>query len=211
MKRLYSIIVVLILTASFAVAQVTTERCFHLDKVQFLQQKQDFWRSHRLFSTAARESGAAGGYYNLTELQYGFGLSEVDVPYSNHYLGITTVNGWKFSNGLALGGGIGYHQYNEGYGVPLYGDIRWFLGKDRVKFFVAGSGGMITNFENFKEYSALFFNPAAGLIVPLAQGLHLSFSAGLLTQYTRHYFDDPQITGYRDSYVNMKLGLLFGK
>ncbi len=54
MKRLYTILIVLLLTAPFAAAQITTERCFHLDKVQFLQHKQDFWRSHKLFSTAQR-------------------------------------------------------------------------------------------------------------------------------------------------------------
>ncbi len=54
MKRLYTILVVLILTASYAGAQIVTERCWHLDKVQFLQHKQDFWRSHKLFSTTAQ-------------------------------------------------------------------------------------------------------------------------------------------------------------
>ena len=111
MKRLYTILIILMLTAPFAVAQVTTERCFHLDKVQFLQQRQDFWRSHKLFSTAARgTSGITGGYYNLTELQYGFGLAITNTPYSNHYAGITTVNGYRLANGLALGVGVGYYQ-----------------------------------------------------------------------------------------------------
>ncbi len=54
MKRLYTIIAVLILTASYAGAQIVTERCWHLDKVQFLQHKQDFWRSHKLYSTSAQ-------------------------------------------------------------------------------------------------------------------------------------------------------------
>jgi hypothetical protein len=211
MKRLSTIIVALILTASFATAQVTTERCFHLDKVQFLQHKQNFWRSHRLFSTAEQEESAiTGGYYNLTELQYGFGLGLTDVPYSDHYAGITTVNGFLFDGGLALGVGVGYQQYNDGYGIPLYGDIRYFMGKQRVKFFVAIPGGFLMNLENFKDYSRIFANPSAGLIVPLAKSLHLSFSAGLFTQFDRGYFTH-EGDGYRDSFVNMKLGLLFGK
>jgi hypothetical protein len=210
MKRLYIILIAVLLTGTFAAAQITTERCFHLDKVQFLQHKQDFWRSHKLFSTAAKEGPTiTGGYYNLTELQYGFGLGVINDPYSHHYAGITTVNGYRFGNGIALGIGAGYHQYNEGYGVPIYGDARWFLGKQRVKFFVAGSGGFMMNFENFKDYSRVFVNPAAGLIVPLTKSLHLSFSAGLFTQWDRGLFNDPG--GYRDSFVNMKLGLLFGK
>jgi hypothetical protein len=211
MKRLYSIFVVLILTAHFVAAQVTTERCFHLDKVQFIQQKQDFWRGHVLYSTSERPLEAlGGGFYNLTELQYGFGLGLVDVPYSNHYLGITTVNGYHFSGGLALGVGVGYQQYNDGYGIPLYGDIRYFMGKQRVKFFLAIPGGFILNIENFKDYSRIFANPSIGLIVPLAKNLHLSFSSGLLTQFDRGYFTH-EGDGYRDSFINMRLGLLFGK
>ena len=211
MKRLYSIIVISVLTASFATAQVVTERCFHLDKIQFLQQRQDFWRSQKLFSTAARgTSEVRGGYYNLTELQYGFGLGLVNVPYSNHYAGITTINGYRFSGGLALGVGVGYQQYNDGYGIPLYGDIRYFMGKQRVKFFLAIPGGFLLNFENFKDYSRIFANPSAGLIVPLTANLHLSFSAGLFTQFDRGYYTHVG-DGYRDSFINMRLGLLFGK
>ncbi len=132
------------------------------------------------------------------------------MPYSNHYAGITTVNGFRFGGGLALGAGVGYQQYNDGYGIPLYGDIRYFMGKQRVKFFVAIPGGFLLNFENFKDYSRIFANPSAGMIVPLTKSLHLSFSAGLFTQFDRGYYTHVG-DGYRDSFVNMKLGLLFGK
>jgi len=206
MKRLYTILIVLALSASYAVAQVVTERCWHLDKVQFLQHKQDFWRSHALYSTSSRSySAISGGYYNLTELQYGFGLGVIDVPFSNHYAGISTINGYRFGSGLALGVGVGYNQYNDGYTVPLFADIRYFMGSQRVKFFVAVPGGFFVNFDNFEEYSRVFGNPSLGLIVPIAKSLHLSFSAGLLTQY---YISKPR---NRDSFINMRLGLLFGK
>jgi hypothetical protein len=206
MKRLYTLIVVLILTASYAAGQVVTERCWHLDKVQFLQHKQDFWRSHKMFSTTARPYAAVtGGYYNLTEVQYGFGLSLVNVPYSHHFGGISTINGYRFGNGLALGVGLGYNKYNDGYAVPVYGDIRYFMGKERVKFFIAVPGGFFLNFENMTDYSRVFGNPSLGLTVPLAKNTQLSFSTGLLTQYT---ISKPH---NRDSFINMRLGLLFGK
>lgn len=213
MKRLYTVLAALIFAASFAGAQVVTERCWHLDKVQFLQHKQDFWRTHKLYSTSAQPfSVITGGYYNLTEIQYGFGLAGTEPPFSHHFAGITTVNGWRFGNGLALGVGVGYYSYNDGYGLPLYGDIRYFMGSQRVKFFVAGSGGFLMNFEDFKDFSRVFVNPAAGLIVPLAKNMQLSFSAGLLTQYNRSYFEMTDPWGrYRDSFITMKLGLIFGK
>jgi hypothetical protein len=218
MKRLYSIIVLLILTSSFAVAQVTTERCFHLDKVQFLQQKQDFWRSHKLFSTTAREiSGITGGYYNVTELGYGFGLKLKDTPYSHHFAGITTVNGWRFGNGLALGGGIGFQLYDfgmdsreSGWMIPVYADIRYFIGQQKNKFFVMLDGGILTNFQDFSDNSKMMANPALGIMIPLSKSTQLSFAAGLFTQYDFDYFADRD-EGYRDSFINMKLGLIFGK
>jgi hypothetical protein len=192
-------------------AQMVTERCFHLDKVQFLAQKQDFWRSHTLYSTTAKPmSMFTGGWYNVTELNYGWGLGDIDVPFSQHFAGITTVNGWRFGNGLAAGVGVGYYTYNDGYTVPLYLDARYFMGKERVKFFVMGAGGFFFNFENFKDYSRVFVNPGVGLTVPLAKTTHLSFSVGLLTQFDRDIFNNTG-AGYRDSYVNMRLGLLFGK
>jgi len=206
MKRLYTLLVVMILTVSYAAGQVVTERCWHLDKVQFLQHKQDFWRSHKMFSTTARSyTGITGGYYNLTEVQYGFGLGLVDVPYSHHYAGISTINGYRFGSGLAWSRSRIYNRYNDGYAVPVYGDIRYFMGKERVKFFFAVPGGFLLNFADFRDYSRVFGNPSLGLIVPVAKNFNLSFSAGLLTQYT---ITKPH---NRDSYINMKLGLLFGK
>lgn len=211
MKRLYTIIIVFFFAVSFASSQIVIERCWHLDKVQFLDQKQDFWRSHRLFSTSARPYGTmTGGLYNLTELQYGFGLAKVDVPFSHHYMGISSILGYRFGGGLALGGGVGYNQYNDGYTVPLFADVRYFMGKQRVKFFAAADGGFYFNFKNFKDYSRVFANPSLGLIVPLAKSTNLSFSAGLLSMFDRDLLTRNG-AGYRDSYVNMKLGLLFGR
>ncbi|HUW92483.1 MAG TPA: hypothetical protein VMV74_04925 [Bacteroidales bacterium] len=205
MKKLSTLIISLIILSATATAQVVTERCFHLDKVQFLQQKQDFWRSHVLYSTSARSmSMMAGGYYNLTELNYGFGLKIKTTPFSHHLAGITTVNGWRFGGGLALGLGVGYLQYNEGWLFPLYGDARYYMGKQRVKFFVMGAGGTLFDFKNSTEKFRTFVNPGAGLTVPLAKNFQLSFTAGLMTQWI-NIFDR------RDSFIDMKLGLLFGK
>ncbi|NLI08269.1 MAG: hypothetical protein GX457_14445 [Thermotogaceae bacterium] len=213
MKRLYTVAILILLTASYASAQVVTERCWHLDKVQFLEHKQDFWRSHKMFSTSARVyAGSTGGFYNLTEVQYGFGLIVISVPFSHHYAGITSTAGWRFGGGLALGGGLGYHQYNDGYGMPVFADIRYFMGKQRVKFFFAVPGGVLMNFDDFQNYSRIFANPSLGIIVPLAKNTHLSFSAGLFSMADRDFFNTPGTPpAWRDSFVNMRLGLLFGK
>ncbi len=205
MKRLYTLVAAVFLTTLFASAQVTTERCFHLDKVVFLQQKQDFWRSHVLYSTMARPmSMLTGGYYNLTEFNYGWGLAEKDVAFSNHIAGVSMVNGWRLGSGLAAGLGVGYYNYGDEWLLPVYGDFRYYFGKQKNKFFVMLAGGMLMSTEDFKEYTRFFANPGGGITVPLAKNMHLSFAAGLLTQYVTDL-------DRRDSFINMKLGLLFGK
>lgn len=213
MKRLLTLAVLAILPAILVSGQVVTERCWHLDKIQFLEHRQDFWRSHTIFTTAAQPySGMGGGLYSLTEGHYGFGLYVIEPPFARYYTGATTALGWRFGSGFALGGGIGYLKYNDGYTVPLYADMRYFIGRQRVKFFLAMPVGFMMNFDNFRDNSRVFGNPGAGIIVPVMKNAHLSFSAGLLTQIDREVFDDPDFHGaWHDSFLNLKLGLLFGK
>ena len=213
MKRILQIAILILVTASYASSQVVTERCWHLDRLQFLDHRQDFWRSHMLFTTAAQPyERMGGGLYSLTEGHYGFGLAVIEPPFARYYAGATTALGWRFGNGFALGGGAGYLKYNDGYTVPLYADLRYFMGRQRVKFFVAFPAGFMMNFDNFRDESRIFGNPGAGLIVPLFKDTHLSFSAGLLTQIDREIFENPEFNAaWHDSFINLKLGLLFGK
>ena len=89
--------------------------------------------------------------------------------------------------------------------------MRYFMGKQRVKFFFAMPAGFLLNFDNFEDYSRVFLNPSAGLIVPLTKHTNLSFSAGLFSQADRDIFSDSDPKPHwRDSFLNMKLGLLFG-
>ena len=213
MKRLLSLAVLILLPLSYLSAQIVTERCWHLDRIQFLDQRQDFWRSHRMFTAASGPySGKGAGLYSITEVQYGFGLGIVDYPFSHHVAGITTAAGWKFGNGFAIGGGTGFLKYNEGYTIPLYADMRYFLGDQRVQFFFAMPAGFLLNFDNFRDYSKVFGNPSFGLIVPVFKKTHLSFSTGLFTQIDREIFDDASFNApWHDSFINLKLGLLFNK
>jgi hypothetical protein len=211
MKRLYTLILLLLFAFSYAGAQIVTERCWHLDKVQFIEHRQDFWRSHKMFSTSSRPLDmVTGGYFNLTEGHYGYGLKLRDVPFSAHFAGITTVNGWRFGNGIAVGAGVGYLGYNEGWLMPLYADGRYFIGKQKNKFFLMLSSGFLLNFKDFSQETNFFANPGAGISIPLAQVTQLSFSVGLWSQFDKDVFNNSG-AGYRDTFVNMKLGLIFGK
>ncbi len=211
MKRLYAVIVILAFAASYAGAQIVTERCWHLDKVQFLQHKQDFWRSHKLYSTSARPFDMiSGGFYNVTEGHYGYGLKIRDEPFSHHFAGITTVAGWRFGNGLALGAGVGYLGYNDGWLMPVFADGRYYIGKEKNKFFAMLSSGFLLNFTDFPNETNFFANPGVGIAIPVAKSTQLSFAVGFWSQFDRDVFNDSD-AGYRDSFINMKLGLIFGK
>jgi len=210
MKKYLSLTLLVLLMASYASAQVVTERCWHLDHLQFLYHQQNYWRSHKLFVTAEQPM-YSGGLYNITEAHYGFGLEIIEPPFAHHYVGATTAVGWRLRSGFAIGGGTGFLKYNDGYTVPLYADMRYFMGRQRVQFFFAFPAGLLLNFDNFRDYSKVFGNPSLGLIVPIFKNTHLSFSTGLFTQIDRDIFDDPSFDGpWHDSFINLKLGLLFG-
>ena len=213
MKRLFILAFLTLLPVLYASSQVVTERCWHLDKMQFLDHRQDFWRSHKIFTTAAQPyAGMGGGLYNVTEGHYGFGLYIIEPPFAHYYTGATTAFGWRFGSGFAIGGGAGFLKYNDGYTVPLYADLRYFMGRQRVKFFVSMPAGFMMNFDNFRDYSKVFANPGLGIIVPVTKGTHLSFSTGLLTQIDRDIFDDASFNApWHDSFINLKLGLLFSR
>lgn len=211
MKRFLTLAILIILPLYYSSAQVVTERCWHLDRLQFLDHKQDFWRSHKVFATAEQPI-YSGGLYSITEAHYGFGLEIIEPPFSHHYVGATTALGWRLRGGFAIGGGTGFLKYNDGYTVPLYADLRYFMGRQRVQFFFAMPTGLLLNFNNFRDYSKVFGNPSLGLIVPILKHTHLSFSTGLFTQIDREIFDDSSFSGpWHDSFINLKLGLLFGK
>jgi len=149
--------------------------------------------------------------YSHTVVQYGFGLYIIEPPFAHHVTGVTTALGWSYPGGFALGGGTGFLKYNDGYTVPLYADLRYIIGKQKVKFFIAMPAGFLLNFDNFRDYSKVFANPSLGLTVPIFKETHISFSTGLFTQIDREIFDDPSFNApWHDSFINLKLGLLFG-
>jgi len=212
MKRFIVIAILITLMASRATAQAVTERCWHSDRLQFLDHRQDFWKSYKIFTAEERpDAHPGGGMYSLTEVQYGFGLCIIEPPFAHHVTGVTTALGWSYPGGFALGGGAGFLKYNGGYTIPIYADIRYFMGGRKVKFFVAMPAGFLLNFDNFRDYSRIFGNPSVGVTVPFLKSTQLSFSTGLFTQIDREIFDDPSFDApWHDSFINLKLGLLFG-
>ncbi len=70
--------------------------------------------------------------------------------------------------------GLGYHiSYNDGYDsgwmLPVYGDVRYFMGKQNEQILCGVDGGFLINFDDFKDYARYLVIPAWGLIVPACQ------------------------------------------
>lgn len=104
---------------------------------------------------------------------------------------------------------FGVEGQESGWMLPLIIDARYFIGRQKNKFFVMVDGGFLFNFQDFSENARYFMNPGLGISIPLTRSTSLSFSAGLFTQYDYNFFG--REVGIRDSFINMRLGLLFGK
>ena len=140
------------------------------------------------------------GFVNITELTGGIGLNLTYAPYSQHYFGVTTVNGYQFSRNIKAGIGAGAHIYSEGALFPLFIDARFSLSAQEFVPFISAAGGAELSITDFNETSRIFINPAIGLKWVAANRLGLSFATGLMVMSGG---------GGRSSFVNFKLGLEF--
>ena len=154
----------------------------------------------------ARSSQGSGqipleqGFYNLTELSSGIGLSEIDIPYSGGFGGITTVNGYSINKTLKAGVGTGILFYNGGTVLPLYLDGRVYLGSGRLRPYLSGAGGALFRVGGEEASTRLFANPGIGLQIPMGIRSSLSLTAGLKSQ-----LDQDKL---RDSFATLKVGMM---
>lgn len=142
------------------------------------------------------------GYVNITELDYGIGLSDTNVPYSKYHFGLTSFNGYQINRFFIVGGGTGILFYNDGFLVPLYlsGRITYPVVNRKTAPYLNTDAGALFNLENFNGGTRLFVNPAIGIRYTLSQTVALNLSMGLFTQmgpFTN-----------RDSFLNFKLGVI---
>lgn len=160
--------------------------------------QQDRWS--RTSGIEPKQMDKFSGYYNQTEVNLATGLGEVGPDFSKGFGGLTTVNGYRFSESLQAGVGIGYLQYDAGGVLPLYLDSRYYLLKRRNKLFAGGAAGYLASLSGDDFKNAPYVNPMAGIEVPLKNRSSLTFSAGVLTQWQKDY--------RRDTFVNFKVGIL---
>lgn len=139
------------------------------------------------------------GFTNITELGGGIGLGDVSAPYSHHFYSISTVNGYVINKHFTSGIGIGINVYNGGIMAPLYLDFRYNFSKRKFTPFIYADGGMLLDFDDFKE-PGLFINPGVGILRKVSEKLAINLSAGLFVQRA------PLL---KSSFINFKLGLVY--
>lgn len=138
------------------------------------------------------------GFVSITEVTGGIGLADTGSELSKYYYGLTTIAGYQFSRNIKAGAGAGIQFHNGGTLFPLFVDVRMNLNSQQVVPFLAGSGGVMLNFEDIVDETRVFLNPMIGLRFIAANRTAVVFSTGLMVS-----------TGgpaERKSYLNFRLG-----
>jgi hypothetical protein len=141
------------------------------------------------------------GWFNNTELDGGYGLFEVNKPYSHYFYGITTINGYVINKHFLTGLGVGLNRYDAGWLVPFYLDFRYSFTKRKYTPYIFTDGGFQFDIEHFKLPNSIFMNPGVGVYKIITNRLALNMGVGMFIQQ----YD------FRSSFINMKLGIYFKK
>ena len=141
------------------------------------------------------------GFITLNELNAGFGLSGTSTPYSGHFFGFTTVNGYQVNDIFMVGGGTGLLFYNDGLLIPLFIDVRARISTDKIAPYLEGAGGLLLNPSELDKGTRMYINPAAGVRFTMSRSLGITASAGLLMQMGSGIG--------RASFVTLKAGMVY--
>jgi hypothetical protein len=139
------------------------------------------------------------GFVTINELTGGLGLVGKSYPYSKHFFGFSSVNGYQVTSNFFLGAGLGISFYDAGVLVPLFLDIRYAFSTGQLSPYLYADGGLQLNVSNFNE-TKLFINPGVGARYALSRKLAVNISGGILSQ----------VDGInRASFANFKLGVIY--
>ncbi len=141
------------------------------------------------------------GYFNNAELTAGYGLSEINVPFSTYFGGITDINGYVINKHFRTGLGVGLHYYDGGFTSPLFLDLRYMFNKRLYTPYIFADGGFMIEYSPFRVPNSVFMNPGIGLHREVSDRFSLNLGAGLFVQSFN----------IRSSFINVKVGVTFKK
>lgn len=156
--------------------------------------------SDKVASTPALNNDWRPGFINITELTGGVGVGLINLPYSKSFFGLTTVNGYQFTRNIRAGIGVGVLAFNGGTLLPVYLDTRYSFNAQEYVPFISAAGGVALSLKDIKGDTRIFINPSVGLKWVAANNIGISFSTGFMAMSGG---------GFRDSFVNFRLGVEF--
>lgn len=142
---------------------------------------------------------SAPGFVTINEVNFGLGLSGMTYPFSKHFAGVTSVNGYQVNKNIFFGGGIGVYFYESGPLVPLFLDFRYSFNISSITPYVFGDGGLLLNFADLNT-TKLFLNPGLGARYAVNRSVAINIGAGILAQV------DGTV---RESFLNLKAGIVY--
>lgn len=150
---------------------------------------------NRPFSTL----NTAPGFISINEATFGIGLSGMTYPYSKHFIGVTSVNGYQVNKNFIFAAGAGIYFYESGALVPVFLDFRYSFNVSHITPYLFGDGGLLINFSDLNT-TKLFINPGIGARYTIGRAVALNFGAGILAQV------DGTV---RESFLNLKFGVVY--
>jgi hypothetical protein len=141
----------------------------------------------------------SSGFVTINEGTYGLGLSGKTFPFSKHFFGFTTVNGYQVNQNFILAAGTGFYIYESGLLIPLFLDFRYAFYINQLSPYLFSDGGLLINVSKL-DNTKLFINPGVGVRYALSRNLALNLGAGILAQV------DGTV---RESFLNLKLGAVY--
>ena len=143
------------------------------------------------------------GFVNITELSGAQGFENVCNKNAWYYFGATSIFGYQVGRNFICGAGTGFYMFDESPLIPLFVDLRYTTYFQFANPFFFADGGVLFDYNDFKDGMKVFFNPGIGLSRSFSPKIDGTLGAGLMIQMG-HETD-------RASFVNIKLGLIFRK
>lgn len=147
------------------------------------------------FSTLNSEPG----FITINEFTYGLGLAGKTAPYSKHFFGFTSTDGYQVNKNFIFAAGTGLSFYESGLLIPLFLDMRFSFYIGRFTPYIFGDGGLLLNPSDFNS-TKLFINPGVGARYTLNRNVAFNLGAGILSQV------DGTV---RESFLNLKFGVIY--
>ena len=139
------------------------------------------------------------GFITINEFTGGYGLSGTTAPYSKHFFGFTSVNGYQVNRNYIFALGTGLYFYESGLLVPLFLDFRFSFYVGRITPYIFADGGLLINVSKLND-TKLFINPGVGARYTMSRNIAINLGLGVLAQV------DGTV---RESFLNPKLGVVY--